>query len=130
MLHVRQSSAVVGVTDVVALGDPLAEVGNSGYSSVPHLHLEINEAGAGLGASIRGVELENVSVSLNPIVDDPWERRCASWEIRGGFLVEALPPATPSVPLLGAVGIPVLVGSILGVGWWETRRRNLRAHPR
>ncbi|MCP5070200.1 MAG: M23 family metallopeptidase [bacterium] len=116
MLHERQSSVIVIPTEVVAESQQVAEVGNSGYSSSAHLHLEINEAGGGLGASIRGVELTNVRVSLNPVVNDPWERECAEWEIRGGFLVESLPPLAPAVPLLGSTGLSVLIGSLLAAG--------------
>ena len=41
----------------VATGDQVASVGNSGWSTEPHLHLEINETGFPLGSSDRGVEL-------------------------------------------------------------------------
>jgi hypothetical protein len=36
--HVRQGSALVKVGQQVAAGDPLAAVGNAGFSSEPHLH--------------------------------------------------------------------------------------------
>ncbi len=81
-----------------------------------------------MGASIRGVELTNVRVSLNPVVDDPWERECAEWEIRGGFLVESLPPLAPAVPLLGSTGLSVLIASLLAAGIVAgTRRKTLTA---
>ena len=37
--HVRKGSAKVKVGDVVRAGDVLAEVGNAGFSTEPHLHL-------------------------------------------------------------------------------------------
>jgi len=128
MLHERQSSVSVSVSDAVTKGQQVAEVGNSGFSSSAHLHLEINEAGGPLGGSIRGVELTNVSVSLNPVASDPWERECATWEIRGGFLVEPLPPVVPTVPVVGPFGLPLLIGSLAAVVIFATRRRNSRAN--
>ncbi len=123
MLHEKQGSVIVNVNDLVIEGQQVGEVGNSGFSTSAHLHLEINEAGAPLGASVRGVALTNVRVSLNPVADDPWERECAAWEVRGGFLVESLPPVAPPVPLIGPIGLASLIGSLLIAGIFAVSRR-------
>ncbi len=39
--HVRRGSLRVAAGDVVAAGQPLAECGNSGNSSEPHLHFQL-----------------------------------------------------------------------------------------
>ena len=125
MLHERQNSVIVNVSDPVLVGDPLAEVGNSGFSTSAHVHLEINEAGAPLGASVRGVELENVRVALNPAGGDPWARVCASWEVREGFLVRTFgPPA--DVPALGATALASLFALLGGAGCLALRRQSER----
>jgi hypothetical protein len=41
LAHLRSGSIRVSAGDVVSLGQPLAEVGNSGLSLLPHLHLEV-----------------------------------------------------------------------------------------
>ncbi len=83
-----------------------------------------NLQGASLGASIRGVELTNVRVSLNPFPSDPWQRECAAWEIRSGFLVESLPAPPVLVPGLGHIGIIMLGAVVVGAGVIEVRRRS------
>jgi peptidase M23-like protein len=45
MGHVRQESALVGVGDHVRLGQALAQVGNSGNTSEPHLHIQVQNVG-------------------------------------------------------------------------------------
>jgi murein DD-endopeptidase MepM/ murein hydrolase activator NlpD len=40
-MHLRRGSVRVKLGDRVALGQPLAEVGNTGHSTGPHLHFEI-----------------------------------------------------------------------------------------
>lgn len=39
--HLKKNSARVNVGDIVTAGQPIAEVGSSGYSSDPHLHFEL-----------------------------------------------------------------------------------------
>jgi len=41
LCHLRQGSARVRAGDAVTVGQPLAEVGNSGASLQPHLHLQV-----------------------------------------------------------------------------------------
>lgn len=43
--HLKQDSVAVAVGDAVACGDRLGLVGSSGYSSMPHLHFELQDAG-------------------------------------------------------------------------------------
>ncbi len=50
MAHVRQGSVMVEVGDVVQRGQLLAEVGNNGHSSEPHLHLQVQDSLAEMDA--------------------------------------------------------------------------------
>lgn len=43
-MHLKQGSAKVKKGDPVLAGDPIAEVGNSGYSWAPHLHVSVVDA--------------------------------------------------------------------------------------
>ncbi len=56
--HLRQHSVRVTVGDVVAVGDPLGEVGNSGNTSEPHLHIHAERGGE------PGVILDGVAVPI------------------------------------------------------------------
>ncbi len=40
-VHIKQFSASVGEGDLVAAGDRIALLGNSGYSTIPHLHFAV-----------------------------------------------------------------------------------------
>lgn len=42
--HLRQNSAVVNVTDKVKVSQKIAECGNSGYTTEPHLHFQIQNS--------------------------------------------------------------------------------------
>jgi hypothetical protein len=44
LAHLRQGSIRVAPGDAVAKGQPVAEVGNSGSSLTPHLHLQVMDA--------------------------------------------------------------------------------------
>lgn len=67
--HLRRGSTAVGVGDRVAAGQQLAEVGNTGNTSEPHLHFQLMDAphvtgAAGLPWRWRGVtELDEVDDS-------------------------------------------------------------------
>jgi hypothetical protein len=56
--HLRQHSVRVTIGDVVAVGDPLGEVGNSGNTSEPHLHIHAERGGE------PGVILDGVAVPI------------------------------------------------------------------
>lgn len=45
LAHMRQHSVRVTVGEIVAVGDPLGEVGNSGNTSEPHLHIHAERGG-------------------------------------------------------------------------------------
>lgn len=44
LVHLRQESLRVGVGDEVALGQQVAECGNSGNSTQPHVHLQVTDS--------------------------------------------------------------------------------------
>ncbi|MCC5987149.1 MAG: M23 family metallopeptidase [Pararhodobacter sp.] len=56
MAHLRQGSLSVGVGDMVRARQPLAEVGNSGQSGEPHLHVHA-QRGTGTEAPLSGEPL-------------------------------------------------------------------------
>ncbi len=56
LAHLRQGSLLVGVGDVVTTGATLAEVGNSGHSGEPHLHIHV-QRGTDPDAPLRGEPL-------------------------------------------------------------------------
>lgn len=58
LAHLRQGSVTVATGDTVAVGDRLGEVGNSGNTSEPHLHLHAERGGP------RGVILEGEAVPM------------------------------------------------------------------
>jgi len=55
LVHLAQSSIGVRPGDVVTIGQPLAQVGNSGYTSEPHLHIHAKRGSMldGEGIAIR-----------------------------------------------------------------------------
>ncbi|MHA6762474.1 M23 family metallopeptidase [Streptacidiphilus sp. PAMC 29251] len=56
LAHLRPGSLRVGPGDRVRVGDLLGEVGNSGNTSEPHLHLQADRDGLGLELRFTGVE--------------------------------------------------------------------------
>ena len=44
LVHLRQGSLRVGIGDVVSVGDPLAECGNSGNSTEPCVHVQVTDS--------------------------------------------------------------------------------------
>jgi hypothetical protein len=44
--HLKQGSVRVAAGDVVAVGAPIGELGNSGNSSMPHLHIQVQDRAA------------------------------------------------------------------------------------
>ncbi len=43
LVHVQQGSIQVGAGETVVVGQPLALVGNNGYSTEPHLHMQVSK---------------------------------------------------------------------------------------
>jgi hypothetical protein len=64
LLHLRQGSVRVAAGETVAAGQPIAEVGNSGASDAPHLHLHFERVAAG-GEQPLPVQLSGYRVSWN-----------------------------------------------------------------
>lgn len=61
LAHLRQGSVVVEEGDQVQVGDPLGEMGNSGNSSEPHLHIHAQRGipdGAPFGGEPLGVTID------------------------------------------------------------------------
>lgn len=52
LAHLRQGSAVVSAGERVSVGDPLAQVGNSGDSPQPHLHVRVQRPGDSAGSPL------------------------------------------------------------------------------
>ncbi len=84
--HMREGSVKVRTGEVVSRGAELGRVGNSGYSNQPHLHITAYQLPAGTHS--KPIALTNVTVSLNPIPNDPWARRLVQWMPREGYFVE------------------------------------------
>ncbi|MBS2535586.1 M23 family metallopeptidase [Catenulispora sp. NF23] len=55
LAHLRPGTVTVAIGDRVAVGQPLGEVGNSGNTTEPHLHLHAARDGLGLDLSFEGV---------------------------------------------------------------------------
>lgn len=49
MAHLRQGSLMVAAGEVVSPGQPLGQVGNSGNTLEPHLHISARKSGAEMG---------------------------------------------------------------------------------
>ncbi|MCL7750151.1 M23 family metallopeptidase [Guyparkeria hydrothermalis] len=63
MAHLKQGSIRVAPGEVVTAGQPLAEVGNSGNSLEPHLHISASENGREIGLRFGGR-----SVAINSVI--------------------------------------------------------------
>lgn len=64
MAHLRQGSIKVAAGEVVSLGQPLAEIGNSGNTLEPHLHLGATKDGTEIVLKFNGQ-----SPSINSLID-------------------------------------------------------------
>jgi hypothetical protein len=100
-VHLMQGSVRVKVGDRVEAGALLGQVGLSGDTAGPHLHMVLRKPGSGY----RTVPLSfgDVIVGINPGPDDVWARRLDSWPIREGYFVERAGPwlAPPPSPRFG-----------------------------
>lgn len=54
LAHLREDSVVVSVGDVIPVGDPVGQIGNSGNTTEPHLHIHAQRAAAPGAAPISG----------------------------------------------------------------------------
>lgn len=115
MFHLEQGSALVSQGEAVASGTQVGNVGNSGNSTLPHLHLQVRNGGT------RPIAHPDVLVRLNQGASDPWQRAVALWEPRVGFHVANAPP--PSVPGIGLPGGLAMIALIYATSLWSRRRR-------
>jgi len=104
LLHFKQDSIAVGFGANVTPDDHVGDVGNSGFSFQPHLHLDAWDF------ETLPIAHPDVFVRLNPGEDDPWQRSVAAWEPRVGFLVERIPLPEPAGTLPLALGAGLLLG--------------------
>jgi hypothetical protein len=87
MGHLKQGSATVEPGDLVRRGQPLAEVGNTGNTNEPHLHLQLQDSPTGRENADRTYPMVFYNVDIT---------RGGSWpggdsrELRTGDLVRAL----------------------------------------
>jgi len=93
-LHLRKGSVPVRPGERLAAGALLGQVGNSGDSRAPHLHLALLGERAGKREALP-LALRAVRVGLNPGREDPWARDLESWDVREGWFVESREPAGP-----------------------------------
>lgn len=62
LAHLKRGSISVAVGEVVAIGQPLGEIGNSGNTLEPHLHISATKGGAEIGLRFNGRKLSVNSV--------------------------------------------------------------------
>lgn len=63
MAHLKQGSIEVAPGEVVSVGQSLAEIGNSGNTLEPHLHIGATKEGIGMGLRSNGR-----SLSINSVI--------------------------------------------------------------
>ena len=63
MAHLRRGSIKAMPGDAVTMGQPLAEIGNSGNTLEPHLHIEATKDGKPIWLSFNGL-----SLSINSLI--------------------------------------------------------------
>lgn len=80
--HLRAGSIVVSKGQRLRDGDRIGGVGNSGYTTNPHLHFQVVRDGKTMP-----VAWTRVRVRLNASEQDPWVRHLTAWEPRVGFFV-------------------------------------------
>lgn len=84
--HMRSESLQVAAGDKIKTGDTLGQVGNSGRTVSPHLHLQARRAS---DRQSMPIFLKNVRVRLNPVNEDPWQRDLTTWAPREGYFVQS-----------------------------------------
>jgi hypothetical protein len=88
LAHFHQNTVTAKEGDTIALGSPLGGVGNSGYSSIPHLHLAAWRLPS--GEKTVPIIFANVRVGLNAVDDDYWARDLDEWSPREGMVVQGM----------------------------------------
>jgi hypothetical protein len=84
-VHCQKSSAQVSVGQEATDGQVLANAGNSGRSTGPHLHLESYEQGLSTYQTVT-TTFRDVKVLIAPNINDPWARDLALWNVKEGYL--------------------------------------------
>lgn len=91
LLHIQENKLDVAVEQRLERGDKIGRVGNSGFSSQAHIHMQIFKPKIQGKRATLPASLEKAMVSLNPGSNDPWTRYVENWEIREGVFVEPVP---------------------------------------
>ena len=91
LVHVQQNKMDVAVGQRLKPGDQIGRTGNSGYSSQPHVHMQVLKSRIQGKRKTLPMAFEKALVSLNPGRNDPWTRYVENWEIREGVFVEPVP---------------------------------------
>jgi hypothetical protein len=92
MAHLQQGSVAVTVGQQVRRGEPLARVGNSGNTSEPHLHLQVQSGPALMTADSRGWtrDLHTFPIELRDTVRiRGGERTAPAQDLRGNDLLHS-----------------------------------------
>jgi hypothetical protein len=106
MGHLRQGSILVTIGDRVRVGQPIARVGNSGNTSEPHIHIQAQTLGIGIGdvQALDRADIVRLSRTLHtyPLVfrdvvltRHAAESQPAAADPRRGDLVRPVGPAHP-----------------------------------
>jgi hypothetical protein len=82
--HLKRHAVAVKAGQRISTGDPIAQVGNSGESQGPHLHME-----ARFRNQSCPVVLPDMETRLNPDPGDPWRLRWTMWHPQYGTLARA-----------------------------------------
>ncbi len=99
--HLRRGSAAVGVGDRVETGQQLGEIGNTGNTSMPHLHVQLMDrasvdAAAGIVMRWTGVELSGeLDPQLAPSAKEPADTAVEGMP-RNAEIFTAAPDVTPT----------------------------------
>jgi murein DD-endopeptidase MepM/ murein hydrolase activator NlpD len=98
--HMMQSSATVSIGDAVAAGQVIGMIGNSGYSTAPHIHFQYMDnadivSGKGLPALFWGAKVNRVSDAVLQGIVSPFP----DIRVQGYLLTAGTYTMTGSTPL-------------------------------